>query len=163
MRLLEISAAILEVLEKGFTTIEETGEVFETEDLDQLDMAFEEKVDGIAYYIKNCEASAKAMKDEAKMLMERAKKHEQRADKLKKYLLEALSVRGMKKLETVKNKITTRKSTRVDIIDQDMLPKKYFAKKVEFTPDKKLIKETLEAGKNVKGAELETRITLQVK
>lgn len=52
MKLLEINQAIRNVLEKGFATSDETGEVFEAEDLDALEMAFEDKIDGIAYYIK---------------------------------------------------------------------------------------------------------------
>ncbi len=163
MKLLEINQKILDVLEKGFATDEETGEIFELEDLDALNLAFEEKVDGVAYYIKNEEATAKMIKDEAKALIERAKRHEDRAMRLKKYLLGALNARDMTKLETVKNKITTRKSTVVNVIDPNMLPKKYLTKNIEYKPDKKMIKEVLNDGKRVKGAELEQRVTLYVK
>jgi hypothetical protein len=37
---------------------------------------------------------------------------------------------------------------------EDLLPKKYFAKKVELKPDKTTLKELLKAGKKIKGAEL---------
>lgn len=163
MKLLEINKAILEVIEEGIARNEETGEVFDLSDLETLNIAFREKVDGIAYFIKNEDAMAKMMNEEAKALYDRAKKHADHADKLKKYLLTALQERDMTKFETVKNKITTRKSTAVNITDQDMLPKKYFIKKVDLKPDKKLIKETIASGKTVKGAELETRVTLSVK
>jgi len=39
-------------------------------------------------------------------------------------------------------------------VDEDLLPKKYFAKKIESKPDKKTLKELLKAGKKIKGAEL---------
>ncbi|WP_305153355.1 siphovirus Gp157 family protein [uncultured Dubosiella sp.] len=163
MKLLEINKAILEVLEKGFTTNEETGEVFEAEDLEQLEMAFEDKVDGIAYYIKNYETSVKAIKEEIKLLNERAKRYENRAKWLRKYLLAAMNARELDKVETIKNTIFTRKSYFVNIVDQDALPKKYFIKKIDYSPDKKMIKETLDAGKRVKGAEIQARVNLQLK
>ncbi|MEY8257034.1 siphovirus Gp157 family protein [Erysipelotrichaceae bacterium 66-17] len=162
MKLLEINKAILEVLEKGFTTNEETGEVFDLSDLESLNLAFEEKVDGVAYYIKNNDVAAKALKEEAKTLLERAQRYENRNDKLKKYLLNVMDQRDMTKIETTKNRISTRKSTSV-VVDDEMLPKKYLIKKVDYKPDKKMLKELLNSGKRIKGAELEQKITLYVK
>lgn len=162
MKLLEINKAILEVLEKGFTTNEETGEVFDLSDLESLNLAFEEKVDGVAYYIKNNDVAAKALKEEGKTLLERAQRYENRNDKLKKYLLNVMDQRDMTKIETTKNRISTRKSTSV-VVDDEMLPKKYLIKKVDYKPDKKMLKELLNSGKRIKGAELEQKITLYVK
>lgn len=162
MKLLEINKAILEVLEKGFTTNEETGEVFDLSDLESLNLAFEEKVDGVAYYIKNNDVAAKALKEEAKTLLERAQRYENRNDKLKKYLLNVMDQRDMTKIETTKNRISTRKSTSI-VVDDEMLPKKYLIKKVDYKPDKKMLKELLNSGKRIKGAELEQKITLYVK
>lgn len=162
MKLLEINKAILEVLEKGFTTNEETGEVFDLSDLESLNLAFEEKVDGVAYYIKNNDVAAKALKEEAKTLLERAQRYENRNDKLKKYLLNVMDQRDMTKIETTKNRISTRKSTSV-VVDDEMLSEKYLIKKVDYKPDKKMLKELLNSGKRIKGAELEQKITLYVK
>ncbi|MGC4388733.1 siphovirus Gp157 family protein, partial [Streptococcus suis] len=39
-------------------------------------------------------------------------------------------------------------------VDEDLLPKKYFAKKIELKPDKTALKELLKSGKKIKGAEL---------
>lgn len=81
---------------------------------------------------------------------------------MRKYLLSVLESRELTKLETLKNIVTTRKSTFVDV-DQDELPKKYLVKKVDYKPDKKTLKELLESGKRIRGAELKQRINLYVK
>lgn len=162
MNLLEINKKILAILENGFARDEETGEVFDPDDLDAFDIAFDDKFDGICYYIKNNDVYAKALKEEAKNLLERAQKYENRNEKLRKYLLSVLESRELTKLETLKNIVTTRKSTFVDV-DQDELPKKYLVKKVDYKPDKKTLKELLESGKRIRGAELKQRINLYVK
>lgn len=163
MKLLEINRAILDVLEKGFTTSDETGEIFETEDLDALEMAFEDKIDGIAYYIKNEETMIQQLKEESKSLAQRAKYHEGHVNWMKRYVLNALLARDMTKLETVKNNITTRKSTYVDIKDEEDLPRKYLTKTVSLKPDRKAIKEVLDSGKKVRGAELAERVNIYFK
>ena len=63
MKLYEINQHYLEVLENGFSFDEETGEIlFDKENLDQLEGAFEEKVDNIACYIKDLEGLKSAKK-----------------------------------------------------------------------------------------------------
>lgn len=39
-------------------------------------------------------------------------------------------------------------------VDEELLPKKYFNKKITVAPDKTTLKELLKSGKKIKGAEL---------
>lgn len=103
------------------------------------------------------------LKEESKCLAQRAKSHEGHVNWMKRYVLNALLARDMTKLETVKNNITTRKSTYVDIKDEEDLPRKYLAKTVSFKPDRKAIKDALDSGKKVRGAELAERLNIYFK
>ena len=155
MKLLEINEAIENVINNSFHIDETTGEVFELEDLDKLEVAFNEKIDAIAYYIKNEKAMAEAIKSEADNLEKRAKAHLNRAESLKNYLALALNRAGYDKHETTKNKFMFRKSTSLFIENEDAFKKKYskFCKKEIIKKiDKKLVKDAIKDGMVFKGA-----------
>lgn len=155
MELYKINQQIQEVLEKGFVADEETGEIlFDSENLDELQNAFDEKVDNIACYIKNLDSLMVAIADEQKELQARKKTAEKKADFLKKYLTDMLAMREMKKFESGKNKISFRKSQSVQIINADAISKDYIIEKVEKSVDKKSILADLKQGIEVDGAEL---------
>ena len=61
------------------------------------------------------------------------------------------------------NYLSYRKSESVNILDLDLVPKKFIKKKVEVSADKTEIKKALKEGVKVKGAELTTNYNMQVK
>lgn len=104
--------------------------------------------------------AAKAEEDRIKAF----KQNRQNAiDRLSANLDYALQHRSLEKLDFgVDGKISYRKSTAV-VVNEEVLAKKWFTKKVTQSPNKTAIKEALVAGKKVKGAELDIRQNIQIK
>lgn len=163
MKLYEIPMAIEEVIERGFSIDEETGEVFDESDLDSLDAAFDEKMEATACYVKNIVAEAAAMKEEAASLNARAKSRLSRADALKDYMSKCMESAGKKSVETVRCKLTSRAVSRVDVFDEEELPAVFKRSKLSWSPDKKAIAEQLRDGIDVPGARLLQSRSLTIK
>ena len=108
MSLYSIDQAILALVDP------ETGEIMDGEAFDQLQMEREAKLEGIACWVKNLTAEAKAIREEEKVLAERRKACENKAERLKDYLAEAL---GGEKFVTAKCAVTFRKTSSVEITD----------------------------------------------
>lgn len=118
MKLYEIDNAIQAILDGGVD--EETGEVLDIdlEALAGLQLAREQKLEGVALGIKNLGAEVAAIKAEEDRLAKRRKVLENRVTSLKSFLAQALDGG---KLETARVKVTTRPgsvSTRIyDVLD----------------------------------------------
>lgn len=159
--LYEIDRAILEVIDL------ETGEILDTDRLEQLQLQREQKLEGIALYIKTLAAEAAAIKAEEDALAERRKAKENRAKSLKAYLSNALAG---EKFETARVRLSFRKSTSLEITDElallSWLEKngkddciKYKLPEIRGSEVTKLIK----AGEEVPGAALQEKQNLQLK
>lgn len=157
MTLFEIDKAILDF---EFEVDEETGELLNTADLDELQMARDEKIENVGLWIKNLNAEAAAVKAEKDAMADRQKRLERKAESLKNYLAYALNGQ---KFSTPKVAMTFRKSESVNIIDEQLLPDDYLNITIVTKPDKKIIKDAIKAGKEVLGAELVTKQNLQIK
>ena len=157
MNIYEIEQEILNLVDP------ETGEVKDFETLEALNMARDEKVENIAMWIKNLTAEGKAIREEEKNLAERRKASETKAESLEKYLERILSG---EKFSTAKIAISYRKSTAVNIADEESFIKstdiKYL---VPQTPkiDRKAITDALKSGAVINGAELIERNNIQIK
>lgn len=138
----------------------ETGEIIDGERLTALQMERNEKIENVACWVKNLEADAAAYKAEMDAFTARKKQAEQKAERLKAWLAEAT---GGQKLNLTRADIRFIKSERVEILNEGKLPKKYLVKKITFSPDKKLIKDLLKAGKNVSGCALKEYQNIQIK
>lgn len=158
-KLFDINEDIRRALEE--LEVDEDGVVVsgDLERISALKLEREEKLEAVALYWKELNVEAEALKKESEVLLERARVALKQADGLKMYLLSNLNGEPFKTLRTA---ITYRKSEAV-VIDEKLLPKKYFVKKITEAPDKKTIKELLKEGKTIKGAELETRSNIQIK
>ena len=162
--LYELDKAIYEVIEQGMSIDEETGEIVWDEDnLDQLVAELDTKRENVGLYIKNLTADVDMLKAEEKNLKERRQVKERKIERLKDYLTRSMELTGDKSLETARIKMSFRKSTSVNIIDIDEVPEFYVKEKIEYAPDKALIKKALQAGQLVKGAELKETQNLQIK
>lgn len=163
--LFEINARLRELLENGYdeTCIDtETGE-FDADKaaalVDELALAREEKIDGIALYIQELGADAAALKAKADVLKQRAKAMENKAERLEEYLTAALDG---EKYESANVMISFRKSVAV-MVDESVLPDEYFAEKIERKPDKTMIKKALTGGVEIDGASLVENRNIQIK
>ena len=110
---------IKDEIEKCFseTVDEETGEILSEVNLqylEELQMAFDDKVDNICCLIKNMDAEVKAFKTEEANLKKRRMAKENASQRLKDYLKAILNGQ---KFESVRSKISYRasKSTEVDM------------------------------------------------
>ena len=136
----------------------ETGEIIDEEKLQALQLEFNQKVEGIALWIKNLLAEAKMIKEEKDNLAARQKTCENKAESLKRYLSSALDG---EKFKTAKVSISYRKSESVEVEDVSLLGDDYLKFKPE--PDKTKIKEALKSGVELQGATLVEKNNIQIK
>ena len=157
MTLFDINKAILEF---DYEIDEETGEILNAEELDALELARNEKIEGVGLWIKNLQAEAEAVKKEKDAMADRQRRLEKKAESLKNYL--AWALQG-EKFSTPRIAMSWRKSESVLIPDEALLDDRFVNIQMIKKPDKKLIKDTLKAGLEVPGAELVTKQNLQIK
>lgn len=153
MNLYEINEQILGCVD------EETGEIIDEEKLAVLNLAFDEKVENIALWIKNLLSDAEAIKQEKLKLAERQKVAENKAESLKKYLAAFM---GGGKFKTARVQIGWRKSKQVQVQDITKIDDNYL-KYAEPTVDKTKIKKAIESGVEIEGAELVEINNIQIK
>lgn len=157
MTLFDINKAILDF---QYEIDEETGEILNAEELDQLQMAREDKIEGVGLWIKNLTAEAEAVKKEKDAMADRQRRLEKKVESLKRYLEYALQG---EKFSTPRISMSFRKSESVFIPDEAQLDDRFVNVTMVKKPDKKLIKDSLKAGLEVPGAELVTKQNLQIK
>lgn len=161
--LYEIDQAVLVVLENGLIFDEETGEIlFDEDNLGELELERNAKLEAVACFIKGLEADAEAIRAEEKALAERRRVKEAKAERLRDYLAGSMQKFGDTKLETARVSLSFRKSEAVEIVSAVELPEAYW-KQAAPTPDKTAIKKALKSGIDVAGAELVERQNLQIK
>lgn len=163
MNIYELNRAIEDVEYKiEQYAIEHDGEISEELENEEkvLFEGLEDKHEAYAIVIKNKIAFEKALKDEKKNIDARIKTNSSSIERLKKTLSESLNG---EKYETTKVKIGWRKSTAVNILDEEQIEAKYLKTKTTISVDKTSIKKDLSSGVEVAGAELLTNQNIQIK
>lgn len=163
--LYEISSDLQAVIEGGLVFDEETGEViWDAENLNELQAAFDEKLEACALFIKNLQAEAAAIKAEETALAERRKMAERKAERMKAYVTDCLQDKvETHKFSTPRVALSLRKSEQVIISDEAALPDSLCNTKITITPNKTAIKKAIKAGESVEGAHLVENSNLQIK
>lgn len=161
----QINEDLERVISGSLVFDEETGEVlFDADNLNELEAAFNDKVEACALFIKNLDADAAAIKAEEAALAERRKVMERKAERMRAYVLDVLQDKvESHKFSTPKVELSLRKSERVVISDQNALGADYMTVKTTSTPNKTAIKNAIKAGIEVEGAALVECQNLQVK
>ena len=165
MTLYEIDQAMYELLNRGFSVDEETGEILDcTDELEQLQMERSAKLESVALYIKSIDALIESMKAEEEALASRRKKKEDKVERLKRYLTASIIGNGEESFESSKVAVTFRKSEGVEFTDKNALEEKYWRVKTttKREPDKTLIKAAIKSGVAVTGAVLEERQNITI-
>ena len=152
--LYDIDAAILACVDQ------ETGEIFDPEQLDALQMERAQKLEGVALWVKDLKAEAEAVKAEADKLTARKKAIDNKVESLKTWLLYAL---GGEKLKTARCNVYQTHSQKVVIDDEkamiDMLMSspsgEKFLRIKEPEIDKNALKDSLKQGYEFEFAHLE--------
>ena len=157
MTLYEIDKAILDF---EFEIDEESGEILNANELDELNLAREQKIEGISLWIKNLEAEKEAVKHEKDNFADREKRLGKKIDSLKGYLTYALDGQ---KFSTPRVAVSFRKSESVLVKDEYLIPDEYCDFTVMRKPNKKNIKDALKNGKELMGVELVEKQNVSVK
>lgn len=109
----------------------------------QLKGDFEEKILGIATWIKNINAEAKAVEEQKKILYAREKSAKNRVERLKDFLTMVIP-KGEKFKDSIST-ISWRKSEKVKIdVNPESLPEQF--QKVTIDPDKTALKNAIKMG-----------------
>lgn len=140
--------------------VNEDGEVLNIDELDELQMARNDKIEGISLWVKNLEAEKEAVKHEKDNFADREKRLGKKIDSLKGYLTYALQG---EKFSTPKVAVSFRKSESVLIKDEYLVPDEYCEFTVMRKPNKKNIKDALKKGKKLMGVELIEKSNIQIK
>lgn len=119
----------------------------------------------VAAVIRNMETFAATVKAEADAMADRAKRVQKRADSIKRYLHQCMSLAGVTKIEHPQFTISIRKNPEsVQIFEEGLLPPDYLREvPAKYEPDKTLIKQSLKDGFDVPGAKLVRGESLQIK
>ena len=141
---------------------EETGEILNADELDQLQVEHDEKLKNCVYYYKNMMAEAAALKAEKQKLAERQRIAENKAEWIKQYIANDLKGEKFEPEDDVTIKVTYRKSESVECADIYKVPDEYIRYK-EPELDKARIKKALKAGDTVDGCVLVTKSNIQIK
>ena len=147
---------------EGNLVDKETGEIdeFVLSRLDGLEVEKNQKIENIACLIKSKRADADSIRTDMKNQLARAERLEKSADGLEKWLASILDGEAF---ESTRCTVKFRPSQSVEILDANVIPDEYIDVRVERKPVKKLIKQALNDGLEVKGAVLVDKNNIQVK
>lgn len=152
MTLYEISDTwqeVLDAIEDGTIPEEAIGDTLEA-----VEGEFRDKADNLACYIKSLSIDARAIKDEAKQLAERARAKETKAKRLEDYLFDCMKYLELTKVESSRNKIQIMKKAPSLTINDEFIK---WAEKTDVSfltyanpvPNKTNIKQALKDGKDI--------------
>ena len=151
--LYEINQAILDCLDP------ETGEIIDDR-ISELLMEKEQKLENIALWIKNLQSDALAFKAEKETFEQREKAATKKAEQLKAWLAKVLEGQ---KFSTGKCAVSFRKSTKLEVLDEHIIPDELMVKTVTIKPDANAIKALLKEGQEVSGCRLVENLNTQIK
>lgn len=150
MKLYELDRTIETIIENGFFIDEETGEYFDEEALNQLQIDKAEKLENVLLMVKNYKAEAEAIKTEKDALAKRQAQAEKRAEWLLEYAKSSLNGEDFK---TARVAVAYRKSEKVEIEEWAKLPDEYLTFK-DPVPKKTELKKALKSGTVIDGVKL---------
>lgn len=162
MKLYEINKQLERLLELDEERMvdTETGEILTAEQVDELVLAREEKIEGCLLFVKNKLAEVEALKAEIENLTARMKAAKSKADWCKEYV--RMELNG-EKFSTARVAVSYGKSKLVYIDEGTTLPEEFVRTKTIVEADKVALKKALEAGIYIPGVELLEKQTIRIK
>ena len=156
MKLYEITEeyrTLQEAIDNGEIPDEAIGDMLEA-----VSVPFDEKIDSLATWVKEIDAENLAIETEIKRLSDRKRAKSNLKDRIKESMCNAMAEVGRNKVETARNKVTTRTSSRVNVISLDALlaseDADNYVSYSDPVPNKNAIAKDLKEGKHVSGCEL---------
>nr|DAR94700.1 MAG TPA: resistance protein [Caudoviricetes sp.] len=155
----------MEYLEQGINS--ETGEMTENKNqlviwTDELTKDLKDKSSNVIAVVRNNELTIEAIENEIKRLKAMKESLENKLDKFKAYIKNAMLVNGIEKIDTNLGSIEFTKSTSTEIYDESLVDSKF--KEIVTTEkiSKEKIKKALKAGEEVQGARLVENKNLKI-
>lgn len=137
-----------------------TGEILDPEAFDNLQMARTEKLQNIALLYKNMTSDAKQLKELEKEYSDRRKRCEKTAEWCKETLARELAGEKFED-ENKRFKISWRKSEKVEITNEDVIPAEFVKQTISF--DKLAMKDAMKNGNVIDGVQLVETQSIQIK
>ena len=133
--------------------------------LESISGELEVKAQNVAYFVRNLETTAAAIKEFEDQQRNRRKAIERRADALKAYLAHCMLETGITKIDGPGVTLSFRKSSAVVIDEPGLIPAEFMRvpEPPPPEPNKVAIGEAIKAGHEVPGAHIESRQHLQIK
>lgn len=134
--------------------------------LEGMQGAIEEKAKNVAFVIRNCEALAEQIKAAEEAMAARRKAIENRASRIKSYLLTNMQACSLLQIECPEFKLSIRNNPASVVIDAEgQIPCDLFIypEAPPPRPDKKAIAERIKSGQEVPGAHLEQSQRLEIR
>lgn len=138
---------------------EETGEVLNADQLENIEMERNAKIENICLWIKNLKSDVAAYKAEKDSFEKKRKAAENKAEALKKYVQFVLAG---EKFKTGRVSVSYRKSEAVECADVCKVPDDYLRYK-DPELDKTKAKEALKAGIEIEGCKLVEKQNMQIR
>lgn len=141
----------------------ESGEYTEEElkfAIDSVNGEISEKLECYAMVVKNLESDIAGLKAEEKRLADRRKSLEEGVKRMKEAMQDTLLLTGEKRIKTQKFTISLRKSSSVEIENEDLIPEEFvkITKTISKSELAKSLKET-----EIPGAKLVEKESLQIR
>lgn len=155
----------MELLEQGINA--ETGEMTDnTNQLaiwnEELTKDLKEKSSNVIAVVRNQELTIEALDNEIKRLKAMKDGIENRLDKFKAYIKNAMITNNIEKIDTNLGSIKFNKSTSTEIFDKSLIDKKFIETVTTEKISKEKIKAALKAGEEVQGAKLVENKNLKI-
>jgi hypothetical protein len=134
--------------------------------LESLDGELNDKAISIAQFTRNLDATAQAVREAGKAMLERAGRIEKRAESIRAYMLYQLQFAGVSKIECPWFVIAVKKNPPAVVLDDEAAVPQAFKVQPEPPaprPDKKAIAAALKAGEDVPGCRLVQSDRLEIR
>jgi hypothetical protein len=162
MNLYEISEAMIDNLN---IFLESEGTELDKEVHDEvmalLKKELSSKSSNLLKYLNNLQCDLEQIRLEKQRLEKNKKSKESKYEKLSDYIIYIMQTLHKAKIETEIGNYALRKSTKVEVIDEKLIPEEYFNIKVDKSVDKTALKEVLKS-KEIPGVKLTTGFNLNI-
>ena len=135
-------------------------EVYE-EIMNILKIELSNKSSNILKYLNNLQADLEQIKLEKQRLDKIKKSKEAKYNRLSDYIISVMTNLDKAKIETDIGNYALRKSTKVEILDEKLIPEEYFNISIDKTVDKLALKEILKS-QEIPGVRLATGFNLNI-
>ena len=156
-----------------YKNIEELSELVNSGELDaevlqnalnEVEGELTDKLNNITYIVRKLEGEMATIKAEKERLDKREKTTKKTVENLKSYMFNAMKFTDTKKLSNGLNTWSIAKSPKsVKILDEQLIREEFKVEKVTVSVDKKKLKEALENGELIDGAEIVQNESLRIK